>query len=46
MKVASPEHMEIYRTRWSLLREMALFDDDATEFLATIVADLRTGLVQ
>jgi transcriptional regulator with XRE-family HTH domain len=46
MKVAAPEHMDIYRTRWSLLREMALFDDDAAEFLTRIVTDLRTGSVQ
>jgi hypothetical protein len=46
MTVAAPEHMEIYRTRWSLLRETALFDDDAQEFLRMIVADLRTGSVQ
>lgn len=45
MKVAAPEHMEIYRSRWSLLREMALFDDAAQEFLSMIVTDLRTGPV-
>lgn len=45
MKVAAPEHMEIYRSRWSLLRQMALFDDDAQEFLSRIVADLRAGPV-
>jgi transcriptional regulator with XRE-family HTH domain len=46
MTVAAPEHMGIYRSRWSLLRQMALFDDDAQEFLRRIVADLRTGQVQ
>jgi transcriptional regulator with XRE-family HTH domain len=45
MKVAAPEHMAIYRARWSLLRQMALFDDAATEFLSRIVADLRTDSV-
>jgi transcriptional regulator with XRE-family HTH domain len=46
MKVAAPEHMEIYRSRWSLLRKMALFDADAQEFLGGIVDDLRSGQVQ
>lgn len=41
MTVAAPEHMEIYRSRWSLLREMALFDAAAQQFLSKIVADLR-----
>ncbi len=46
MKVAVPEHMQIYRARWSLLHEMALFDEAAQDFLGRIVADLRTGRVQ
>jgi transcriptional regulator with XRE-family HTH domain len=41
MKVGAPEHMEIYRTRWSLLCQMALFGDEAQEFLNKIAADLR-----
>jgi transcriptional regulator with XRE-family HTH domain len=45
MTVAAPEHMEIYRSRWSHLRQMALFDDEAQEFLRRIAADLRTGQV-
>jgi transcriptional regulator with XRE-family HTH domain len=45
MKVSAPEHMEIYRARWSLLRQMALFDEDAREFLSRIVIDLRSGPV-
>jgi transcriptional regulator with XRE-family HTH domain len=45
MTVAAPEHMEIYRSRWSLLREMALAGEDAQEFLRQIVADLRTSPV-
>jgi transcriptional regulator with XRE-family HTH domain len=46
MKVASPEHMEIYRSRWELLHEMALFDDDARDFLGRIVSELRSSSVQ
>jgi transcriptional regulator with XRE-family HTH domain len=46
MNVAAPEHLEVYRSRWSLLRQMALFDDDARDFLSGIVAELRTGHVQ
>jgi transcriptional regulator with XRE-family HTH domain len=41
MKVGAPEHMAIYRARWSLLRQMALFGDDAQEFLGKIAAELR-----
>jgi transcriptional regulator with XRE-family HTH domain len=45
MTVAAPDHLETYRSRWSLLRQMALFDDDAQDFLGNIVAGLRTGPV-
>lgn len=45
MKVAVPEHTRIYRERWSQLREMALFDADAADFLSRIVAELRTDRV-
>jgi len=45
VRVAAPEDMEIYRSRWSLLRKMALFDADAQEFLGRIVDDLRSGPV-
>ena len=43
MKVGAREHTEIYRSRWSLLCQMALFGDDAREFLSSIVADLRAS---
>jgi transcriptional regulator with XRE-family HTH domain len=43
MRVALPEQLEIYRSRWSLLRQMALYDTDAQDFLNGLVADLRTG---
>ncbi|WP_133903952.1 helix-turn-helix domain-containing protein [Actinophytocola oryzae] len=43
MKVAAPDHVGIYRSRWGLLREMALYGDEAREFLSRIVAGLRTG---
>lgn len=42
MAVDTPEHVEIYRSRWSLLQEMALFGADAQEFLRDVVTDLRT----
>lgn len=41
MKVGSSDHMEIYRARWSLLRQMALFGEDTQEFLGKIAAELR-----
>lgn len=41
MTVDTPEHVEIYRSRWSSLCQMALFGEDAQEFLRAIVADLR-----
>jgi transcriptional regulator with XRE-family HTH domain len=45
VRVAAPEHVEIYRSRWSMLRKMALFDAAAQEFLSCIVEDLRSGPV-
>lgn len=33
--------VELYKNRWPSLREMALFDDAAGEFLDTLAADLR-----
>ena len=45
MRVAAPEHLDIYRSRWSLLKKMALFDAAAQEFLSSIVEDLRSGPV-
>lgn len=45
MTVAAPDHLETYRSRWSLLRQMALFGGDAQDFLGEIVADVRTGPV-
>jgi transcriptional regulator with XRE-family HTH domain len=46
VKVAAPDHLEVYRSRWSLLRQMALFGDEAQEFLNRIVTDLRASPVQ
>jgi transcriptional regulator with XRE-family HTH domain len=46
MTVAAPEHLDVYRTRWSRLCEMALFDDAAQEFLSRIVAELRAEPAQ
>jgi len=43
MNVGAREATEIYRSRWSLLGQMALFGDDAREFLSSIVADLRAS---
>jgi transcriptional regulator with XRE-family HTH domain len=41
MTVDTAEHVATYRTRWSDLRAMALFDDDAQEFLRRVQNDLR-----
>jgi hypothetical protein len=43
MKVGAREQTEIYRSRWLLLCQMALFGDDAREFLSSIVTDLRAS---
>jgi transcriptional regulator with XRE-family HTH domain len=42
MAVDSTEHVDLYRSRWSLLRQSALFGDEAREFLRDVAADLRT----
>lgn len=39
--VNDPESVGLYRTRWSLLRRMAIFDDEARAFLARLTAELR-----
>lgn len=41
MTVDEPEHVEIYRSRWSSLQQMALYADGAREFLGRIANDLR-----
>lgn len=42
MTVDSAEHVETYRSRWETLSRMALFGDEAQEFLRDVIADLRT----
>lgn len=39
--VMAPEDVDLYRTRWSLLQQMAIFDGDAREFLGDIAGDIR-----
>lgn len=41
LTVNDPSDVELYRSRWSLLRQMAVFDDEARKFLATLGTDLR-----
>ncbi len=41
MAVDSAEHVELYRSRWSLLRQSALRGDEARAFLRDVAADLR-----
>lgn len=35
------DDIAVYQRQWSLLREMAIFDDEAREFLAAVSADIR-----
>ncbi|MEV0298296.1 helix-turn-helix transcriptional regulator [Nocardia sp. NPDC050710] len=39
--IRAPEEVELYLGRWDLLRQMAVFDDDARTFLSALVADIR-----
>ena len=41
MAVDSAELVDLYRSRWSLLRQSALFDDEARVFLRDVAAGLR-----
>jgi transcriptional regulator with XRE-family HTH domain len=41
LTVNDPESVALYRARWSLLKQMALCDDEARRFLAEIAADIR-----
>lgn len=46
MTVDTAEHVALYRDRWSQLRRMALFGDDAREFLQGVATDLRKGTAE
>ncbi len=39
--IRASEEVEMYRERWTLLRRMAVFGDDARAFLAAVAADIR-----
>lgn len=41
LTVNEPGHVALYRRQWSLLEQMAIYDDAARELLATISADIR-----
>jgi hypothetical protein len=41
VEVRSPADVDLYRGRWTLLRQMALFDDEAQRFLAELATDIR-----
>jgi len=42
MAVDSAEHVDLYRSRWSLLVQSALSGEDAREFIREVAGDLRT----
>lgn len=46
MTVDTAEHVALYRDRWSQLCGMALFGDDAREFLQGVATDLRKGTAE
>ncbi|HEX6356752.1 DUF5753 domain-containing protein [Actinophytocola sp.] len=46
MKVSAPEHLDVYRSRWSRLCESALVDEPAQEFLSGLVTELRAASAQ
>ncbi|MFC5828493.1 helix-turn-helix domain-containing protein [Nonomuraea insulae] len=41
--VKGDESVGLYRTRWSLLRQMAVFDDEARVFLSEVADTIRAG---
>jgi transcriptional regulator with XRE-family HTH domain len=43
LTVSEPGHVALYRRQWSLLEEMAVYDDAARELLATVSADIRVA---
>jgi transcriptional regulator with XRE-family HTH domain len=42
MTVNDPHDVEVYRDRWSSLREMAVFDGEAREYLTVLADGIRT----
>lgn len=46
MTVDTAEHVALYRARWSELCRMALFGDNAREFLQGVATDLRNSTVE
>jgi len=41
--VADPEDIALYRARWSLLKQMAVYGDETRAFLAAVASDLSKG---
>jgi hypothetical protein len=41
LTVSERGHVELYRRQWALLDEMAVYEAEASELLATITTDLR-----
>jgi transcriptional regulator with XRE-family HTH domain len=41
--VTDPESTALYRARWSLLKQMAVYGDEARAFLAIVASGLRKG---
>ncbi|RAY15927.1 XRE family transcriptional regulator [Actinomadura craniellae] len=43
LTVNDPEDVELYRNRWSLLQQMAIFGDEARAFLTDLRAEVQAG---
>ncbi|MFI6393737.1 helix-turn-helix domain-containing protein [Nonomuraea sp. NPDC050540] len=43
LTVQDADSVALYLTRWSLLRQMAIFEDDARAFLAELSAEMKAG---
>ncbi|QXV60305.1 helix-turn-helix transcriptional regulator [Amycolatopsis sp. TNS106] len=41
MRTGAAKHVQIYRARWNLLQQMAIFDDEARKFLDSVASNLR-----
>jgi hypothetical protein len=42
LEVRASEDVDVYRRRWSLLQQMAIFDDEARWFLSQLANDIRS----
>ncbi|GAB2631471.1 helix-turn-helix transcriptional regulator [Nocardia goodfellowii] len=42
--IREPKEVELYRGRWNLLRQMAVFDDEARDFLKALAIEIRRSV--